>query len=299
VNECPNPLRVTSLTALNARYHSERLKVLGTLCGTYATEHVEAGTRPADKHRLSPTVSASYRLLNEESLYLRVMYKHTFRLPTFNDLYYLRIGNTGLRPEKAIEYTAGLTWSTRPASWMDYLTLTVDGYINRVTDKIVAFPSTYVWKMANFGKVDISGVDVTLATSVPMGRRSRASLTAAYSYERAVDVTSPTAHNYKNQLPYTPRHHGNAGLMVEMPWVNVGYTVSLMSKRYYMSQNLPENEIAGYAEHTVTLWREFTLRGTRLRLQGEVINLTDSQYDIIKYYPMPGRSVRATATLTF
>jgi outer membrane cobalamin receptor len=299
INECPNPLRVTSLTALNARYQAERLKVLGTLCGTYATEHVEAGTRPADKHRLSPTVSASYRLLNEESLYLRVMYKHTFRLPTFNDLYYLRIGNTGLRPEKAIEYTAGLTWSTRPASWMDYLTLTVDGYINRVTDKIVAFPSTYVWKMANFGKVDISGVDVTIATSVPMGRRSRASLTAAYSYERAVDVTSPTAHNYKNQLPYTPRHHGNAGLMVEMPWVNVGYTVSLMSKRYYMSQNLPENEIAGYAEHTVTLWREFTLRGTRLRLQGEVINLTDSQYDIIKYYPMPGRSMRATATLTF
>jgi outer membrane cobalamin receptor len=182
---------------------------------------------------------------------------------------------------------------------MDYLTLTVDGYINRVTDKIVAFPSTYVWKMANFGKVDISGLDVTFATSVPFARRCRASLTAAYSYERAVDVTTPGSRTYRNQLPYTPRHHGNAGLMVEMPWVNVGYTVNMMSKRYYMSQNIPENEIDGYAEHTATLWREFPLRRTRLRLQAEVINLTDCQYDIIKYYPMPGRSVRATATLTF
>jgi outer membrane cobalamin receptor len=100
-------------------------------------------------------------------------------------------------------------------------------------------------------------------------------------------------------LPYTPRHHGNAGLMVEMPWVNVGYTVNMMSKRYYMSQNIPENEIDGYAEHTATLWREFPIRRTRFRLQAEVINLTDCQYDIIKYYPMPGRSVRATATLTF
>jgi outer membrane cobalamin receptor len=299
VNECPNPLRVTTLTALNARYHSERLKVLGTLCGTYATEHVEAGTQPTDKHRLSPTLSASYRLLHDESLYLRAMYKHTFRLPTFNDLYYLQIGNTGLRPEKAIEYTVGLTWSTKPASWMDYLTLTVDGYINRVTDKIVAFPSTYVWKMANFGKVDISGLDVTFATSVPFARRCRASLTATYSYERAVDVTTPGSRTYRNQLPYTPRHHGNAGLMVEMPWVNVGYTVNMMSKRYYMSQNIPENEIDGYAEHTATLWREFPIRRTRFRLQAEVINLTDCQYDIIKYYPMPGRSVRATATLTF
>ena len=35
------------------------------------------------------------------------MYKNTFRVPTFNDLYYLRIGNTSLRPEKAREYNIG------------------------------------------------------------------------------------------------------------------------------------------------------------------------------------------------
>lgn len=37
------------------------------------------------------------------------MYKNTFRVPTFNDLYYLRIGNTSLRPEKAREYNIGVT----------------------------------------------------------------------------------------------------------------------------------------------------------------------------------------------
>lgn len=44
---------------------------------------------------------------------------------------------------------------------------TLDGYYNDVTDKIVAFPTTYAWKMANYGKVHAAGVDATLAATVP------------------------------------------------------------------------------------------------------------------------------------
>ena len=36
------------------------------------------------------------------------MYKSTFRTPTFNDLYYYRLGNRSLRPEKAKEYNIGV-----------------------------------------------------------------------------------------------------------------------------------------------------------------------------------------------
>lgn len=36
--------------------------------------------------------------------------------------------------------------------FLNYLSVTVDGYYNDVTDKIVAFPTTYAWKMANYGK---------------------------------------------------------------------------------------------------------------------------------------------------
>lgn len=32
-------------------------------------------------------------------------------MPTFNDLYYYRLGNRSLRPEKANEYNMGITWS--------------------------------------------------------------------------------------------------------------------------------------------------------------------------------------------
>lgn len=38
--------------------------------------------------------------------------------------------------------------------------MTVDGYYNDVTDKIVAFPTTYAWKMANYGKVHASCISI-------------------------------------------------------------------------------------------------------------------------------------------
>ena len=295
----PEPTRYTSLTALNARYQGKRLKVSGTLVATYITEEVKAGNTPDDRKRLSPTLSASWQPWKEEQFFVRALYKNTFRVPTFSDLYYLRVGNTNLRPEKATEYTIGLTWSGTPFSFTDFVSITVDGYYNEVKDKIIAFPSTYVWKMQNYGKVHITGIDVTLATAIPFGQRVNLNLSGNYSWQKALDVTNKEAKNYKHQLPYTPEHNGNVSATFETPWVNIGYTMSMVGKRYYMAQNIKANEIEGYNEHTATLWKEFKWKKCGLRLQAEVINLTDAQYDVIKYYPMPGRSWRLTGTFNF
>ena len=295
----PEPVRYTSLTALNARYQSGQLKASGSVVATYITEEVKAGNTPEDRRRLSPTLSLSWQPLEGEQLFVRALYKNTFRVPTFSDLYYLRVGNTSLKPEKATEYTVGLTWSGTPFSFTDFVSLTVDGYYNEVNDKIIAFPSTYVWKMQNYGKVHITGIDATLATAIPLGKSVNLNLSGNYSWQKALDVTNPEAKNYKHQLPYTPEHNGNVSATLEMPWVNVGYTVTMVSQRYFLAQNIEANRIEGYGEHTATLWREFKLGKCGLRLQAEVINLTDAQYDVIKYYPMPGRSWRLTGTFNF
>ena len=295
----PEPTRYTSLTALNARIQTKQVKVSGTVVATYITEEVKAGNTPEDRKRLSPTLSASWQPWEEEQFFVRTLYKNTFRVPTFSDLYYLRVGNTNLKPEKATEYTLGLTWSGTPFGFTDFVSITVDGYYNEVKDKIIAFPSTYVWKMQNYSKVHITGIDVTLATAIPFGRKVNLNLSGNYSWQKAIDVTNKEAKNYKHQLPYTPEHNGNVSATLEMPWMNLGYTVTMVGKRYYLAQNIEANEIDGYNEHTATLWREFKLGRCGLRLQAEVINLTDAQYDVIKYYPMPGRSWRLTGTFNF
>ena len=295
----PFPKRITSLTALSAQWHWERLHVEGNVVGTYAHETVENNENPADKHRLSPSISATYRLLPNESLHLRAMWKNTFRMPSFNDLYYLRIGNSGLRPEKATEYNLGLTWSGRPFQAVKYVSATVDAYYNDVTDKIVAFPSTYVWKMANFGKVKIKGIDVTLATEVPIyNNKVSAILMGAYTFQESLDKLEASA-SYNKQLPYTPKHSGNASLLIRNPWVNLGYSVLFQGERWSSSQQTAQYKLKAYSEHTLTLSREFRFRSCQLNLSGSIHNLFDKQYEIVKYYPMPGRSFSLIGTINF
>ena len=275
--------------------------MVGTALATLITERVKRGDRPADRSQFTPSLSLTYRPLSDLDLNLRALYKKTFRVPTFNDLYYLRIGNTGLRPELADEYNLGLTWSAAPARLIDQITLTWDGYYNEVRDKIVAFPSTYVWRMVNFGRVRIFGFDVALTAGVPLTHDVRVDLQANYTYQRATDVTSPEAKNYRDQIPYTPLHSGSGSAALRTPWIDAAYTVVAVGDRYYMSQNLPENRVNGYAEHTIALSRTFHIHhpdGCRIRVQAECVNWMDTQYDIIKYYPMPGRSFRATVAVT-
>lgn len=300
VNDSPNPLRFTSLTALNANLKSGPLDLTAHLTATYVTDDVKAGSAPDDRKHLSPSLSLAWHPCPSLPLYLRAMYKSTFRVPTFNDLYYRRMGNVNLRPEKAGEYNLGLTWSLPPTDLLDNLTLTLDGYYNRVTDKIVAFPSTYIWRMANFGKVDIWGLDATMAATIPLGKAWSLGLSGNYSYQKATDKTDPTAKNYNTQLPYTPLHSGNAALTLETPWLRLGYSVTAVGRRYSAAGEEQEYLMRAYDEHTLTLSREFSLTGTcRLRLQADLVNLTDEQYDIIKYYPMPGRSWRLAGSITF
>ena len=167
----------------------------------------------------------NYRLLADETLYLGAMMKSTYRVPTFTDMYYLHIGNTNLKPENATEWNLGVTWAHQflgktqrnPARGIS-LQATLDTYYNKVTDKIVAFPTTYVWKMVNFGRVEIKGVDATLSLGVPMGRKMALDVDASYTYQYAVDKTDSKKSYYRHQLPYTPRHSGN----VSAVWSNPG-----------------------------------------------------------------------------
>ena len=301
VNGSPNPLRTTSLTALVSKAKYGRMTIEGNIVMTYATESLTesekyAIKKPEDRKKLSPSLSFSYRLLPDEALYVRAITKSTFRLPTFNDLYYLQIGNPSLRPENAHEYGAGMTWNSRPIGPLRYVALTIDAYYNDVTDKIVAFPSTYIWKMVNFGKAEIKGIDATMGTEVDIAKGYSIVANGSLTWQEAKDKTEGNA-TYGSQLPYTPKVSGGLSVMLLTPWVNVGYSATGQGKRYSMAQNTREYQLDGYMEHSLSLSRDFLLGDNMLRLQLTVNNITDKQYEIIKYYPMPGRSVTASATL--
>lgn len=295
-----NPRRMTSLTALAAQWSSRWLTLRANAVATMTDEHLRNTaprvTAPSYPHRVKPSVSFSLRLLPRAQMFLRGMMKQTFRLPTFTDLYYQRMGNNTLKPEQAREWNLGLGYEVRVAGCE--LALTADGYMNKVEDKIVEFPTTYLWKMTNFGHVDIKGLDFTMAFSAALSKDVHAQLRATSSWQSAVDKTDSRSASYRKQLPYTPRHYESASLMLQSPWLSVGYSVFACGERYSMPQCTDEYRLKPYQEHSLTLSRELRLRSVLAKVSMSVMNLFDTQYEVVQYYPMPGRSWQVHVLMT-
>jgi outer membrane cobalamin receptor len=82
------------------------------------------------------------------------------------------------------------------------------------------------------------------------------------------------------------------------PVVDFGYSLLWSGKRYFIARNIPSNEIDAYGDHSLWLSRTWNLKGLTLFAKAEVKNITDRNYEIIRYYPMPGRNYALTIILT-
>jgi outer membrane cobalamin receptor len=293
------PVRFTSLTALAGKYSNGRFTVTASLLSTFITENVERGDAAPNRFRVSPAASVSYKLSEERNIRIRASYQDMFRTPTFNDLYYNEMGNKVLNPEIARQFNVGVTWREGFSGIVDEVSLQADGYYNKVKDKIVAIPTLFVWKMMNLGEVDILGTDVNIGTALSFGAGMRMKINGSWSYQYAVDVTSPTDKNYRHQIPYTPRNSGSLSVSFLNKWVDVGYLMNGVGERYSLPQNTESNRIGGYVEHSASLGRSFEMDGCSIALQLECQNFTDVQYEVIQYYPMAGRSYRITLKVNF
>ncbi len=306
LNQFVSPTRYSWLNALAGKYVNDRITLTASVLATLINEKVETGGSAGNHRKLSPNVSFSFRPFLEEELRLRFFYKNIFRLPSFNDLYYDQTGNIDLKPEKATQYNIGITYSKEISRFIPYLSATIDGYYNKVTDKIVAVPTKnlFIWSMVNLGKAEIKGVDVTTSLSLQPLPKYRINLSANYTYQEALDVTNPDINTaegkvYKHQIAYTPRIAASGQAELETPFANISYSFLYSGKRYMLGQNISDNRLDSYSDHSIGINRDFNLQKSTLSLNVEVLNVLNKNYEIVKYFPMPGRSFRITVGVQY
>lgn len=295
------PTRYVWLTAAAAKYVNEWVTATASVLLTATDETTAQGSAAEGYFRASPYVSASFKPFEAVDLRLRVFYKNIFRLPTFNDLYYGRVGNRLLKPESTNQYNVGITYQTRITRYVPRLSVTVDGYHNSVDNKIVAYPTKniYTWTMLNYGRVSVTGVDVAGELTIEPHSGFAINVGGAYTYNRALNVTDPSARDYRHQIPYTPRVSGSANASVATPWFTLAYSLVWSGHRYAVNQNYAENRVPGYADHGLSLSHEWKIKSHRLGANIECLNLANKNYTVVRYFPMPGRSWRATVHWKF
>lgn len=304
-----HPYRHTILQSATAKYKEHRLTVIGRLLyslylnnqkGVPQIDRIDVQKNSAsDMRRLSPSVSVSYQLLADQELYMRASYKNIFRSPTFNESYYYHYGSTNLQPESTDQFNLGVTYTTSLAHHTQ-LTLTLDGYYNRVKNMIVAVPyNMFVWTCVNIGKVHTHGFDATLKASWQLGTQYNLLFSGNYTYQRAENRTNSESPYYGNQIAYVPRHTGSAAITFENPWANVAFHGTGVSRRWANNEHYEGTLIDGYVDCGLTVYRDFSFGVHQLEARFDLKNIFDKQYEIVGRYPMPGRSYQVTFNYKF
>ncbi len=247
------------------------------------------------KFKLTPGVFLSYKPFKKANLVFRAFYKQSYRMPTFNDLYYTDMGNAFLKPETAIQYNAGVLYDLeRKHSWFRFFRVGADVYYNDVKDKIVAYPKgqQFRWTMLNLGRVHIKGVDAQIGTTVRLPYSIDFTTKFQYTYQEAIDVTNPADNYYRHQIPYIPWHSGSAILMLDWKGWHLNYSFIYTGERYNQQENIRYNYTQPWYTSDVSLMKTFKIKKCELNATVEVNNLLSQDYDVILNYPMPKRNYR-------
>lgn len=286
--EVVGPWRHSVLQSFTGKFQNSWLLATARLLWSIYDNGVKEGISSKDENKLSPSLSVSVQPMRNRLFFIRASYKNIFRMPTFNETYYFRMGSTSLKPEDTDQFNLGLTWQYNSTNWLNALVLTGDVYYNNVKDKIVALPmNMFIWTMTNMDKARAFGADVTASATFNIARGQNLVFAGNYSWQRVQPRTSPKDPDYNKQVAYTPIHSGAASLSWENPWVDVVVHTTGASDRYGTNSNLPITRIKGYMEMGAALIRSFKIKRNTIDLRFDMTNILDTQYEIVGNYPMP------------
>lgn len=262
---------------------------------TYVNEEQRDRDEAPDKFKITPGIFASYKPFKRPNFVIRAFYKHSYRMPTFNDLYYTDMGNAYLKPETAIQYNVGVLYDiVREKSWFKYFKVGTDIYYNDIKDKIVAYPKgqQFRWTMLNLGKVEIKGIDAQIGGTFGLPCDIDFTAKFQYTYQEAIDVTNPADNYYRHQIPYIPWHSGSAILMLDWKGWHLNYSFIYTGERYNQQENIRYNHTQPWYTSDISLMKSFKIGKVDFKATAEVNNLFSQDYDVILNYPMPKRNYR-------
>ena len=231
--------------------------------------------RPSRITPVIPSLGVNVRLIR--NLHLKGSAASAFRMPTFNDRFWLPGGNPDLKPEHGESYDAGLIWL------YGGLQIEITAFMTRMRDQIVWQPvPAGHWAPLNTNRTTNYGLE----TSVEFQRDLTAQMKA-----RAGFVWSHTAQKSDSFLRLVPRNavKGHSQLRWRFLTVNIAASYTGALAITSVTKSKPFFLIHGQIKiHTGPV---------SLGVHGE--NLLNARYEYLPANPMPPRQARLTLTLTF
>lgn len=235
--------------------------------------------------------SLGFRFRGGERFTLRSDLSSKFRKPTFNEKYWSPGGNPRLNPEKGWGGSISGEWAVLPARGSRMrLDAVVDLYFQQV-DNWIQWVQRDSLTPVEYKQVRSTGVDSRLRFDLP-GERFSLNGFISHAFSHAV-ITGTYDENpiYQgNQMIYVPRHALKAGISAHYQSIQVSLCASYTGSRETVETGNALWRLAPYSLVDAALGYDFRVYGCKVGLSGQLCNVFNTRYQVVRSYPMPGRS---------
>ena len=246
---------------------------------------------------INPKAGINIRPLATFPLSLRANVGTSFRVPTFNDLYYSSTyynGNQNLKPEKSTDFDLGAVVEIGQNSSPLFGDLDFDYYQIDTRDGIVLqeladFTSTE----ANLQKISSRGLEL----SMDINYESVLLLKANYFFGKSLNVSDPGTADYEKQLVYIPQQQSS--LVAEVtPWI-LKFTAAIqyVGERFYLANNTAS--LPSYSAINIAASALIETGSFETLPEISIDDLSNRRYEVVYEYPMPGRTYRVGLGIQF
>jgi outer membrane receptor protein involved in Fe transport len=104
---------------------------------------------------------------------------------------------------------------------------------------------------------------------------------------------------YRKQIAYIPKNSGGWSVTWENPWCNVVWHATASGERWSTNGENAATHIDAYTDMGLALYRDLLWGSKTISLRGDVLNIFDKQYEVVRRYPMPGRLFKFTFGIKF
>lgn len=235
---------------------------------------------------LTPSLGVEYYLKKQFLLFGNI--SKTYRLPTFNDLYWNPGGNPDLKPESGWSNDLGVNFFKDNKKYQYNFKLNL--FSNLVDDWIIWLPeSGAIWTPKNIRKVWSKGFEADAGVDFSI-EKAKVGIYTNYSFTSSSVQSTSINDNalVGKQLIYVPKNMLNSGINITLKdyWAIVSY--NLVGKRYVQSDN--SVSIPWYHTMDISFGRNISIKKISSEMIVKVNNIWNEEYQSIQWRPMPYRN---------
>jgi iron complex outermembrane receptor protein len=220
----------------------------------------------------------------------------SYRVPTFNDRFWIPGGNPALKPEKGTNYELGAKFSYCDADFSG--NIKVSTFFMNINDWILWKNGGSIWYAENVQNVESKGFEIMTDIDYKFWvLKTISGINYSYTTTQRVESLSNTNALFR-QLEYVPKHNWN--FFSTSTYKNLDFTIG----GNYTGEQFTDEEVSNILDAYFLLnfsvgYRLKLNKTNNFKITGMINNMLNKDYQANWGYAMPGINYRMSLTYNF